>query len=50
MVMELVVPIIIGLIVLFIAIKLLKGVVKTFGIVIAIAIAAGLYFAMGGGA
>ena len=50
MVMEVVLPIIIGLIVLFIALKLLTGVVKTFGIIIAIALAAGIYFAMGGGA
>ncbi len=47
--MESLLPVIIGLILLFIAFKVLTGILKTVGIIAAIAIAAALWFTMGGG-
>ena len=46
--MGFVVSIIVGLIILFLALKILTGILKTIGIVAAIVIAAAIYFAMGG--
>jgi hypothetical protein len=44
--MEQLLPIIVGLIALFIAFKVLKGIVKTVALVIIIALVAAVYFGM----
>ena len=47
--MEAILPIIVGLILIFIAFKVLTGILKTLGIIGAIIVAAVLYFTIGGG-
>ena len=44
--MEQLLPIIVGLIALFIAFKVLKGIVKTIALVVIIALVAAVYFGM----
>jgi hypothetical protein len=45
--MEQLLPVIVGLIALFIAFKVLKGIVKTVALVVIIALVAAAYFGMG---
>ena len=46
--MEQLVPIAVGLVALVVVLKVLKGVVKLFGLAIVVAIAAALYFGIAG--
>lgn len=43
-----IVSIIVGIVLVLFALKVLKGIVKTVGILIAVAVAVALYFGMGG--